>query len=361
MSPRTATLAALVLAGCFTDAGDGSGSTSATGEGTSSGSAAATSDPGTSAGESTSSSSSSSGEVATSSTDAGDGDSSTGSPPVVGACWGSNADWDTTVLDLEALAGELPAAPTLAPDGLAIHYLAGPLGERVPYRAGRDSRQMPFVGGAPLAGWNTEPTALAQLRIAEEGDHLVARVGSNLEVSFASASSWQTLSAVAFGAGFDELTDPAIDALGRVLLFGRREELRDGNGTTLIWALFRAAWPAGAPAPSDPERLELPGFGLEHAQLCPALSPDGEHLFLGGSFPETWDTSVVGDLDVFESVSEVGAWSSPTRVESLSSAERHACPVSVTEDGCELIVRYFDVPFTGNTFMLARRPAPAGP
>lgn len=357
MGSRIAALAFLVFAGCFTDVDDPSGSGSTSEDRTTGGPGTETGSAETSTGTPTSSGSSA--VAGSSSTETGDESSTGGPPPITEACWGSAEDWVVEMLDIEALDGELPGTPTLSPDGLALHYLAGPAGQRVPYRVERESREDPFTGGAPLEGWNTPPMNLAQLRIAEAGDRLVVRVGSNLEVSSASAGAWETLSAVAFGAEFDELTDPAIDTLGRVLLFARREELRNNAGdSTLIWALYRAAWTGGSPTPSEPERLEFPTFELEHAQLCPVLSPDGEHLFLGSSYPRTWDNAVNGDLDVFESVSEVGAWSQPERVESLSHAEQHACPISVTEDGCELTVRQFDIPFQGNRFLLARRPPP---
>jgi len=358
MSPRIATLAALVFSGCFTDAGSGSGST--TGETTSSGSTAATPEPGTTTGGSTSTSSS--GEVASSSTATGD-ESSSGSSGSSGSefmgCWGSGVPWNVMSIDLDSLAGQLPGSLTLSPNGLRLYYLAGPPGLRRPHRAERDFVGGVFHSGAPLSGWSTAGTDLAQLRVAELGDRLIVRAGSDLGVSSASKGTWDLLSTVTFEAGFEELTDPAIDAFGDEVVFARREELRDGGGEpTLIWALYQAAWPAESPAPVSPERLVLPSFGLEHAQLCPVLSPDGEHLFVGGSFPQTWDTSVSGDLDIFESVSEDGGWSTPNRVESVSSAQQHACPVSVTDNGCELIVRYFDIPFAGNTYMLAWRHRP---
>ena len=361
MGLRIAALGLLALTGCFTDIGDASDSGAASEGSTSSGPGAAE----TTSAETTTgvAASSSSGDPATSSGGAessdSDGSSSGGQPPTV-ACWGSEMPWETTPLNVGMLTGQAPTAPTLSPDGLVLHYLAGPPGQREPHRVERNSRMEPFSGGDLLAGWSTPPTDLAQFRVAEDGDRAIGRVGSSLLISSASGGNWQNLSAIDFGDGFDELTDPAFDALGRVVIFARRELLQgDEPRPTLIWALHRTTWPAAEPAPSGPERLELPTFELNHAQLCPALSPDGMHLFLGGSFPHTWNTAVTGDLDVFESASEAGAWSVPTRVDSLSAENQHAGPRSVTDDGCELTLRQFDIPFAGNTFFLARRTPPS--
>lgn len=356
MGSRIAALGLLALTGCFTDIGDASDS-GTTSEGRTSSGPGATD---TTSAETTTGvpASSSSGDIATSSGESESSDSgsssSTGGATPTAACWDSDIPWETIPLNVGMLAGQAPTTPTLSPDGLALHYLAGPPGQREPYRVERETRMEPFSGGTRLAGWNNGPTDLAQFRIAEEGDRAIARVAGELLISSASGGKWQNLSPIEFGDGFEELTDPALDARGRAVIFARREILQEPRPTQ-IWALYQAMWPAAEAMPSGPQPLVLPTFDLTHAQLCPTLSPDGMHLFLGGSYPQTWNTAVSGDLDVFESASQAGAWTTPTRVEALSTENQHVCPMSVTDDGCELTLRQFDIPFAGNTFLLARR------
>ena len=292
--------------------------------------------------------------------DSEDGDSSGESSSSTGAtstpsCWGSDQPWTLTDLDVEALPGDNITSPSLSADGLTLYYAAGPSGSRRPFQSVRDDRSESFSGGEGLDGWTTDPVDLAQLRVTTSGGRVLARVGQQLHVAELRGAEWTELQPVEFGPGFAQTTDPALDASGESLLFVRSEVYDDGGEPLQIWAPYTAGWGMGDATPSDPTPLELPGMELLHAQLCPALSPDGQHLILGGSFPETWITGVSGDLDVFESERMGGQWSEPQRVPSLSSAVQNVCPMSITDDGCEATFRHFDTPFMGNSYVIARR------
>ncbi len=349
---RASAVAPLLVVGCFSDVGS-SGAPVSDGSSSSGADEETGGPPSDSSGLSTTTSTSDDPTSETSSDDA-----STGTPPDPSStCWGSNAPWTTEVLDLDRLGAQSPTALTLTPDGRALHFAAGSVDARVPYRSERPDRESSFGVGVPISDWTAPPGALDQLRIAEFGGRAVTRVGAELHAAVVGEQQWGPLQPAITGPGFEELSDPTLDAAGRVLIFVRRETHIDGGGMeSRIWAPYRVTWADDEPLPAArPERLQLPSFDLEHAQLCPTLSPDGEHLLIGGSFPQTWDSAVVGDLDVFESRSAAGAWTEPSRQSSLSSTEQHACPLSVTADGCEATVRHFDIPFQGNTFVLARR------
>ncbi len=284
----------------------------------------------------------------------GESSSSTGSTSTQ-SCWGSDEPWELEDLDILSLPGVNITSPSLSADGLTLYYAAGPSGQRRPYQSVRDDRSESFADGEGLDGWTNDPVDLAQLRLTISGRRLLARVGQRLHVAELRGAQWTTLQPVEFGPGFEQVTDPALDAAGDSLLFVRAEVYDDEGEAINIWAPYSATWAMGDAAPSDPEPLQLPGMQPLHAQLCPALSPDGQHLILGGSFPETWLTGDSGDLDVFESERMGGQWSEPQRVPSLSSEIQNVCPMSITDDGCEATFRHFDTPFMGNTYVLARR------
>lgn len=315
-----------------------------------------TSDPSTSGGLPTSGVTTTD-EASTSGTDGSSSGSSLptdGGPPLE-SCWETDRAWTWEVLDVDRLVGQSINTPTLSPDGLTLYYVGGLPGELRPYQVEREDRSDPFVGGEGLDGWTRAPTDLGQLRVALAGGRVAARVGNDLQIAHHQAGTWTALSPVGFGAGFEVMTDPSIDGVGAWFVFDRREFYDDGNGGSNIWVPYIAEWPMESETPSPPARLELPSFELEHAVLCPTLSPDGDRLLMGGSFPETWATGEAGDLDVFVSERVGGQWSQPERVPTLSSQTQHVCPISITADGCEATLRHFDVPFMGNTFAIALR------
>lgn len=227
MALRTAALLCLPLAGCFSEPdGSATGNSTSASEGSEAAGTADSVEPTTSGEDSSDTSASASTTSVSSSSDGSDGSSSTGDPPNLGPCWESDAPWQTQPIPVDALTGESPTGLALSPNGLTLRYVAGEPDPRLPYEVRRTSRMEGFSGGEPLPGWNNPAMNLAQVRVAEDGERLVARVGSELHVSSMSGDDWQSLAMVDFGPDFDELTDPSLDSQGRILVFTRPRHLR---------------------------------------------------------------------------------------------------------------------------------------
>lgn len=276
---------------------------------------------------------------------------SSGDAPVE-SCWGSDAEWNTDELDLADLGAPSPDALVLSPDGLTLWFAAGPPEARVPYESSRPDRNANFGAGTPVAGWPAEPS-IAQPRLAHEVGKAIARVEGELWAALLDGGTWGGLESIKFEGLNGALSDPSLSSDGETLLFVHQELYEKTQG--LIWVPHMAQWPELSAPPSNATPLLLPTFQRAHAQLCPAISPDSRHLLLGSSYPETWSSGIQGDLDIFSSDATGIGWTEPERIPALSSTDLNACPTSMTSDGCSVIIRYFDTPFTGATFVLGHR------
>lgn len=354
---RSVWVGVLVLSGCFFDpseAGpvetDSTGATTDTTSSPTTSSASAT----TSAGEQDASSAQTSavpGSTSSDTTDTTGSATETEDPDPPTSCLDRERGWQIDPVDLSALTGETPRGLSLAPDGLRLYYAAGAVDETVPHVAERFDRSSAFIGGQALAGWDGSGGAVSQPRLDEGATQLFARVDQRIHMAKFQRGEWSPSVEVALGLD-DILSDPGLSANGLELAFIHRETL--DRGAVSIWAPYVSGRANVDDEFGTPARLQIPSMTLDHAILCPVLSAEGDQVLFSGSFPATWETGVVGDLDVFVADREGTGWNRARRLQALSSADLQACPTSITEDGCEVSLRYFAEPDDPPTFALAR-------
>ena len=78
--------------------------------------------------------------------------------------------------------------------------------------------------------------------------------------------------------------------------------------------------------------------------MCPTLSRDGVHLFVGVTFPIVLTPNNQPDaLNVFYTArAGLGEpWARPQEITQLREATWETCPSSVTRDGCTLVFHRF--------------------
>ena len=95
--------------------------------------------------------------------------------------------------------------------------------------------------------------------------------------------------------------------------------------------------------------IAIPGVDpATYPMGCPTISPDGNRLF----FSTTLFSPTDGDVYYSERASASAAWSTPVRIDTVSSPGQHDCPDAISRDGCELYTHRFSHDGTGGATLL---------
>lgn len=294
------------------------------------------------------------GDVETSDTDT----DATGAPAT---CWDQGAsDWpvDGEPPMVEAAAQD----PFLAPDALTLLHLAGK-----PHRLLRSVRPDPFSPFPPavqIVSW--QPSLIdprharldlgsKELLLSVDGDiHFSKRVPADLDE--------YTVPTPLVGVNTDDIeSHPTATDDGRVLIVQRDDGPAIGS-LPRSWQFHQfvreAPEPGGAFLVDGPVTPVVAPLGLA---LCPALSPDGLHLFFASTdahefTPDAAETSLAvfytSRLDVDQ------AWDVPQKIAGLNGGTGLTCPTSVSADGCTLAYTRaaFSRPLSATLLLAVRAP-----
>lgn len=343
-----------LLAGCLLPnpdfAGPGAGGTSSSsGEGTLSSST--TVEPATSLEPTTTGSTT---ELTSEGTSAASTSGSTTSSAATD-CWGPWAsEWSVMEL-LDAELGLTPSSPQISADGLILYYMAG--APRRPYKAVRGSLAEPFTIGAPLIAWPGQALSMdyPNLRHSEGEVILAGRtdMDSDLYVAVKDGDTWSDPSPLG-GPGINTPVEdslPSLSADALRMIFERNDGPLDVFGFP-SWRFYEATRAADVPGAAfkPPELVVLPTISDDpdavHVSICPTLSPDGEHLFFGSTYPLALDeANKVDAVQVYATRrSSVDApWEVPTLAGVPGEKGFETCPSAVTADGCTLVFHRFSI------------------
>jgi hypothetical protein len=348
-------LAALVLAGCFVDEGPMTAGQETLDPSSSTTAASTTTGPATTTSASTSATSTATTSTATTdSTETTTAGTTTAGPP---DCWDlDDADWEATMIE-DARLGLDPTDLRLRADGLEVLYLAGDPAQ--PHLATRASVDEAFVSGAPLPGWSVAE-GLSTPAIGAAGDEvffaydpLEDELASDVGVAVLEGAQWSATKLLD-GLNSERIErNPTLTEDGARMIFSRDSgPVNPYLGTPTI-RFFEATRPGDAPPGEGfgaPALVELPGItddAYAHVLLCPMLSPDGLHLFYASTSPMVVDEGNAGDslaVQVTQRVALDAPWGPPTRLDALNEPGWQPCPMSITRDGCQMIVQRFKFP-----------------
>ncbi len=275
-------------------------------------------------------------------------------------CWDAPADvWSVSPLP-DAKLGIKPVSPHVSPDGLSLYYLAAQSeGEERPiHKSTRASLDEDFKVGEPMVLWPGFPHAFDHANVTLDETEIILAVMVGAQP--------RDVGVTALDEG---VFAPPLPFVGAPNTLGHNEDIAtvsedgsrmivqrdDGPGNGLVpttWTFVELERPA-YPAPGTPFGAEkgvtispitdVPG----HVILCPAISPDGLHLFFGSTHPLVLGPDSSEVLRVFstERATLDGPWESPVEITSLADDDPNydfeTCPTSVTRDGCQLFVHRF--------------------
>ncbi len=285
-----------------------------------------------------------------------DGTSSGGEPV---SCWGADPTaWQVDEFDVSQLTGGKIGGLALSGDGLSLVYVSvGTMG-RTGYIAVRDGLSDPFVGGEVIAPWATDAAGLGGFRFAGGSARLGFLLDGDLYTSERDGRDWETPVPLAFETPIDVLVSPTHffdDALG--VMLDVADGAPDGGNPTLV------AYEARRDDTSSPmgprTRIDMPGWSDDTPLLCALPSPDGQSVIFGGAFPSVWsdpEDTLASALDIWISQREGDeTWGEPVEVDALSHEDLLSCPTSVTDDGCLMTIRHFELGVGTAAISLARR------
>lgn len=379
VSPRVPALGPLVLActACFIDTGTNTntGETTAAATTTGTTSTATTADPSTGPLDpttgivgttttddptTTSSSSTTSSSTTTSET--------TGEPQP--DCWAQGVTgWPIAGVTVDAIAPDDPIDPYLSPDGLGLLYIGGDA--RRPYVTTRQSRTDPFPAGAAInQQWPAAPPyyhpalsfGIGELLLSDSQDILLAIFNPFAQPGDDPYVLPQILGAPVNLDDFQD-THPRATEDGALLVIQRDDgPAVDFLGKTWRFHQFeRQAPQIGDPFTGDVDVTPyLPPLGIA---LCPALSPDGLHLFFTSIVTNNFTPDEIDELDLYYTrrPDRQSPWDPPELLPSLSGGNGITCATSVTRDGCSLAFYKFttgDPPFVDKPLLADRTPIP---
>lgn len=290
------------------------------------------------------------------------GDPSTGEPA---SCWSQKADgWPMDGEPLDDFADAGPRDPFLTPDGLGLWYIAADPPR--PFLSTRASLGDPFPNGVQQALWGDDP--------AIQPAYPTPMLGGT-ELLFVSADD--VYSAIATGNVPNKyalpvpLTPPSSgDSEGKVTATADSLTLlvtrRDGppisadfpEKSDRFYQYTRpqpqpgAAYAGGAPI--------TPMVGTLGLAICPALAPDGLHLFFSSTESATLTKANAGDVVAiyYTSRPDINTpWEPPQAIAITHGGAEIVCPSSVTSDGCQLAFHRFGLePFTYSMYLAQRAP-----
>ncbi len=294
------------------------------------------------------------GDVETSDTDT----DATGAPAT---CWEQGAsNWpvDGEPPMVEAAAQDL----FIAPDALTLLHLAGQ-----PHRLLRSIRPDPFSPFPPavqIVSWQPSPIDPRHARLDLGGEELLLSVDGDIHFSKHVPSDLDEYTVpmplVGVNTGDIESHPTATDD-GRVLIVQRDDGPAIGS-LPRSWQFHQfvrdAPEPGGAFLVDGPVTPVVAPLGLA---LCPALSPDGLHLFFASTDaedlpPDAAETSLSVFYTSRPNVDQ--AWDVPEKIAGLNGGKGLTCPTSVSADGCTLAYTRaaFSRPLSATLLLASRAP-----
>jgi len=276
-------------------------------------------------------------------------------------CWGSDPNAWTIFKVADEDLGVTPTSPRVSPDGLTLYYTAvlpnPPL--RWIHRATRPSRGEPFVSGEAIDNWKDQEEGLDHPNMNTAEDELIFahRIDgkpADLWRTIRKDALWQTPELIdgspntmAYSEDFATITE---DGARMIVQRG------DGPANALLdgtWTFYEVERPPNSEAGTEfgkPTKVtlapitDMPG----HVVLCPALSPDGHHLFFASTYPKILQEEENDEVLKIFYTSRAALdqpWDAPVQLTSLDDDDPEYafenCPNSVTRDGCQLYFNRF--------------------
>ena len=290
------------------------------------------------------------------------GDPSTGEPA---SCWPQKADgWPMDGEPLDDFADASPRDPFLTPDGLGLWYIAADPPR--PFLSTRASLGEPFPNGVQQAVWGNDP--------AIQPAYPTPMLGGT-ELLFVSADD--VYSAIATGDVPNKyalpvpLTPPSPgDSEGKVTATADSLTVivtrRDGPPISPDFPaksdrFYQYTRPQPQPGAAYAGGAAItPMVGTLGLAICPALAPDGLHLFFSSTESATLTKANAGDVIAiyYTSRPDINTpWEPPQAIAITHGGAEIVCPSSVTGDGCQLAFHRFGLePSTYSMYLAQRAP-----
>lgn len=276
-------------------------------------------------------------------------------------CWDLGIDaWTLGPIDLKPA----PGWPSMSPDARTVYYRALVDTEWVIFRTTRPTVDDPFdPNGAKFFPSSTYDAEYADFVDATQ-ELFYTGNGGDIYVVKHDGIGWgqPTVAGGVQAFGIETESHGNLTADGALLLFQRKDGPAWGqfDPTFNFYQITRdpqvhATFPDLAPLKVTPVD---PGFGV---LVCPAMAPDGLHLFFSG-----FDSAGGGLGDPNDGRGGVwyarrdaigdATWQGLTRSEQLREPGFITCPVSISADGCHLTLMKFQIEGDGLLkYHLARR------
>jgi hypothetical protein len=274
----------------------------------------------------------------------------TGDP--VATCWDQGVQgWPLAGAALTEFADKDPRDPWLGPDGLRIYYIAH--ATRRPFVSTRAKPGDPFPNGVQVGLWGQAP------------DLLLSQAAATLDVAELYFGAFDDLYVATYkgGGNFDQYevpvpvpgvngphadSHPRLTADGTLLLLQRSDgPPHAGVLAEHTWRFWQYTRPEPTPGGGFAGGVDVtPPLGVVPLALCPALAPDGLHLFFTGTDVELLTLDNVHDATAIYYTRRPGVdapWEPPQRISQFSGEGSGVmCPGGVSADGCALSYSRFE-------------------
>lgn len=277
------------------------------------------------------------------------------------SCWEDDVtSWDAVEpFDMSTL-GENARDPMLSPDGLSLYYAAR-TNATAPTRVFHTTRSdlaSDFTAGDQTASWTgfqpighpwVSGTQLALTLDDGNGNFQLA-------MSIHDGQTWSfpaELGPLVNDPGAFANSNATLTADAKRMIFAR-------NAGGLDHELYEAARPDGVPLEpfGNLAPVAIPGLETDDAVICPALSPDGLHLFFSTTFPTDITGGIPdGALTVWhtERPDRDSPWAIPTHIGAFDDPVDLTCMHAIRGDGCEIWIERFQLGQSETSFFIGRR------
>ena len=274
-------------------------------------------------------------------------------------CWAQGASgWPLAGAPLDMFADKAFADPFISFDGLQLYYIA--LDPRRPFRSTRADLMSPFPNGKQLALWNNDTKwqpgypnvvlAGQEMLLSNEGDVY----SSKYDIGKDQFGTPALLKGASMG-GDEGVITATSD--GATLIVTRRDgpvimPLFPDSSFRFHQLTRNKVEPGGDFV--DPNNDVTPIVAPLGVALCPAVSPDGLHLFFASTDQPVLDKSNVNDaVGIFYTSrpSREDKWDTATKIDIVHAGKGVTCPSSVTADGCQLAYLHFQFGAEDNYMM----------